>query len=182
MSGYQTEQKRKLLAFLEQNAEAAYSIDEIIRGLSEAHPNETLPGKSTLYRLMTRLVDEGAVKRFVKGNSRHFVYQLLRGKDCVGHLHLRCSSCGHQPHHLSELCRAGAFVRQPQSRSHRYIPDLLTQRDQPDHHGSSGPCPEPRRLQSHRCRIKISIFRKSAERISPICPDPFSAGWRCLTL
>ena len=94
MSGYQTEQKRKLLAFLEQNAEAAYSIDEIIRGLSEAHPNETLPGKSTLYRLMTRLVDEGAVKRFVKGNSRHFVYQLLRGKDCVGHLHLRCSSCG----------------------------------------------------------------------------------------
>lgn len=94
MSGYQTEQKRKLLTFLEQNAEVAYSIDEIIQGLSAENPREEIPGKSTVYRLMTKLVDEGEVKRFVKGNSRHFVYQLLRGKDCVGHLHLRCSSCG----------------------------------------------------------------------------------------
>lgn len=94
MSGYRTEQKRVLLAFLEQNAETAYSIDEIIKGLEATRGTQELPGKSTVYRLMTKLVEEGTVKRFVKGNSRHFVYQLLRGGDCQGHLHLKCNGCG----------------------------------------------------------------------------------------
>lgn len=94
MSGYRTEQKRMLLGFLEQNAETAYSIDEIIKGLGAQAAGQESPGKSTVYRLMTKLVEEGSVKRFVKGNSRHFVYQLLQSGECKSHLHLKCNVCG----------------------------------------------------------------------------------------
>ena len=93
MSGYRTEQKKILLSFLERNADRAYSIDEIIHGLREETQSD-LPGKSTVYRLITKLVAEGQVKRFVKGNSRHFVYQLLQGGHCHLHLHLKCTLCG----------------------------------------------------------------------------------------
>ena len=97
MSGYQTEQKKILLSFLEKNSNQAYSIDEIVHGLSTTSKGEA-PGKSTVYRLMTRLLEEGCVKRFVKGNSRHFVYQLLQGGHCHMHLHLKCVLCGNLLH------------------------------------------------------------------------------------
>ena len=97
MSHYQTEQKKVLLSFLEQNTHTPYRIDDIVRKLREEYGSET-PGKSTIYRLMTELVEEGRVKRLVRGNSRHFVYQLLSGTSCHRHLHLKCNCCGNLLH------------------------------------------------------------------------------------
>ena len=53
-----------------------------------------IPGTSTIYRLMSKLVEEGTVRRFVKGHSRRFVYQIVGGKHCRSHLHLKCMECG----------------------------------------------------------------------------------------
>jgi Fur family ferric uptake transcriptional regulator len=98
MSSYQTEQKRVLLDFLTRHCDTPFTIEELVRQMEleeaqEAEP-EAAPGKSTVYRLMTRLVEEGTVKRFVQGNSRHFCYQIVGGEHCRHHFHLKCTKCG----------------------------------------------------------------------------------------
>ena len=101
MAVYSTEQKRMLSDILSENRENAYSIDELIGELRSRY-GEDAPGQSTVYRLITRLVEEGKVKRFVKGNGRSFVYQIM---DCHGygsHLHLKCVGCGRLIHLDSE--------------------------------------------------------------------------------
>lgn len=97
MKAYQTEQKRILLTFLRQHVAAPLSIEEIAAGLQ----GENAPGKSTVYRLMNQLVESGQVRRFVNGNSRHFVYQLMGCEQCNHHLHCRCVTCG-RLFHLDE--------------------------------------------------------------------------------
>ena len=93
MAQYETEQKKILLEFLTKNAHQAYSVDELVSGMKETY-GEGVPGVSTVYRLMTKLVGEGTVKRFVKGHSRRFVYQIVDGTHCRSHLHLKCMECG----------------------------------------------------------------------------------------
>ena len=93
MAEYQTEQKRMLSDFLCQNADSAYSVEELVSRMSELY-GSSAPGKSTVYRLITRLTEEGTVKRFVKGHSRRFVYQIVMGDHCHSHLHMRCMDCG----------------------------------------------------------------------------------------
>lgn len=87
---YRTAQKQMLMAFLRQNTDKAFTVEEIAAALS----GENAPGKSTLYRLMPRLVENGSVKRFVRGNSRQFVYQAVGCNHCDAHLHLKCVDCG----------------------------------------------------------------------------------------
>ncbi len=100
MKSYQTQQKKLLLDFLKEHSGTPLSIEEIAAGLT----GDGAPGKSTVYRLVNRLVEEGSVRRFAKGNSRHFVYQLLDCHGCKEHMHCRCVSCGklfHMNHQLS---------------------------------------------------------------------------------
>lgn len=92
--GYQTEQKKVLLEYLRQHSEQAFSIDELAAAMQADTTLTSVPGKSTLYRLMPQLVEEGRVKRFTKGHSRHFLYQMVSCPHCTDHLHLRCTVCG----------------------------------------------------------------------------------------
>lgn len=97
MAEYVTEQKKILKKLLEENCDRAYTVEELIdkmRISTDGH----VPGKSTVYRLMTKLVAEGTVKRFVRGNSRKFAYQIVMGEHCDCHLHLKCMGCGRLIH------------------------------------------------------------------------------------
>lgn len=92
-----------LLDFLKSHSDRPYSIEELTEEMENIFPDA--PGKSTVYRLMGQLVDNGTVKRFVKGNSRQFLYQASLGEECHSHLHLKCTECGrllHMKHELSE--------------------------------------------------------------------------------
>ncbi len=100
MKGYQTEQRATLLRFLEDNRERAFTIEEAVAELQRTC-GEAAPGKSTVYRLMQRLVEEKEVKRLVAGNSRRFVYQLTDDETCHRHLHMKCNKCG-RLFHLEE--------------------------------------------------------------------------------
>ena len=103
MATYKTHQKEMLLEFLRKNPDTPYSVEELASALEKEY--EDAPGKSTVYRLIGQLVDKGTVKRFVKGNSRQFLYQLAGGEECHHHLHLKCTECGkllHMGHELSE--------------------------------------------------------------------------------
>ena len=94
MAHYQTAQKKLLLDFLREHSRQAFTIEELAAALEG---REHAPGKSTLYRLMPLLVQEGRVKRVVRGTSRQFLYQMM-GESCRTHLHLKCSICGQMVH------------------------------------------------------------------------------------
>ena len=94
MAHYQTAQKKLLLDFLREHSRQAFTIEELAAALEG---REHAPGKSTLYRLMPLLVQEGRVKRFVRGTSRQFLYQMM-GESYRTHLHLKCSICGQMVH------------------------------------------------------------------------------------
>ncbi len=93
MAQYATEQKKILIDFLRKHHKDAFSVEEIVLELKMAH-GDKIPAKSTVYRLITKLVEEGTVKRFVKGHSRQFLYQIVDCEHCRSHLHLRCMDCG----------------------------------------------------------------------------------------
>ncbi|MBR2353016.1 MAG: transcriptional repressor [Clostridia bacterium] len=104
MAGYRTEQKKMLLAYLQANGKDAHGIEELSEGMRAMY-GELSPGVSTVYRLMDRLVKEGTVKRFPNEQGRGFVYQIVAGRTCRSHLHLKCLSCGrllHMDETLSE--------------------------------------------------------------------------------
>ncbi len=92
MAEYKTEQKKSLLAFLKANCESSYTIEEIVEGLSATEGHA--PGKSTVYRLMTRLVEDGVVRRSAGAQGRQFVYRIIADDHCKNHLHLQCMDCG----------------------------------------------------------------------------------------
>lgn len=98
MAHYQTGQRKMLLAFLKAHSDQAYTIEELWEAMKEEASCGQIPGKSTVYRMMPGLVEEGLVRRFVKGNSRTFVYQMVCGDRCDCHLHLKCSVCGRLYH------------------------------------------------------------------------------------
>ena len=89
MAHYHTEQKKLLLDFLRANSENSYTIDEIADGLG----NRSI-GKSTIYRLMTKLVEEKTVRRSAGERGRQFVYRIIADDHCRNHLHLQCTDCG----------------------------------------------------------------------------------------
>ena len=86
MKTYHTHQRASLLNFLKENSEHAFTIEEIIENL---HGDDI--AKSTVYRLMQKLVEESLVHRTVKGNSRSFVYQYISDEKCENHLHIKCT-------------------------------------------------------------------------------------------
>lgn len=94
MARYQTEQKKILLAYMKAHSDQAFTIEELCEQMKEEPTLKAVPGKSTVYRVMPELVDEGLVKRFVKENSRKFLYQMMCGEHCEKHLHMKCSVCG----------------------------------------------------------------------------------------
>ena len=93
MAEYMTEQKRILKKILEDNADSAYTVEELMEKLSQCS-SDRIPGKSTVYRLITHLTEERTVKKFLRNGSRKFAYQIELGEHCDCHLHLKCMECG----------------------------------------------------------------------------------------
>lgn len=93
MQGYKTEQKKILLDYLSTHAERAFSLEELLPPMVERGV-----GKSTVYRLVARLAEEGAVRRYLREGKRGYTYQFFAGHDCHAHLHLRCTDCARVLH------------------------------------------------------------------------------------
>ncbi len=96
MAVYQTQQRKRLLAYLSAHGQEPLPVSAIAAGLRAEDADA--PGTSTVYRLIEKLVAEGTVKRFVRGHSRQFLYQLTGGEPCRHHLHLKCVRCGQLEH------------------------------------------------------------------------------------
>ena len=87
MKTYNTNQRQIIVDFLKNNSETQYTIEQIASKTVSV-------GKSTVYRLINKMVDEGVVRRTVKGNSRQFLYQYAATAGCASHLHMKCRECG----------------------------------------------------------------------------------------
>ncbi|MBQ2767928.1 MAG: transcriptional repressor [Clostridia bacterium] len=106
-STYATAQKQQLLDFLQAHHDQQFTIGALadaLRASGFAH------GRSTVYRQIGRLCDEGVVRRFAQEGSNTFVYQYIRlHPGCSGesHFHLKCVHCGKLIHleclHLAEV-------------------------------------------------------------------------------
>lgn len=97
---YCTEQRKILIDFLSVDKSRQFTIEEIIEAMRDL---DDAPGKSTVYRLMTRLTDEGIVRRFNEGSGRKFYYQIIDGKNCCKHFHMKCIRCGKLVHLDDEI-------------------------------------------------------------------------------
>lgn len=102
MASYQTNQKKELIAFLEKNRDRAFTIEEIVQAMEADSQFSIAPGKSTIYRLMSALVENNIVKRFNTGTGRKAAYQIIGGKSCRSHIHLKCTYCGRLFHMSDE--------------------------------------------------------------------------------
>lgn len=104
--GYRTRQRELIWNYLcDHRAQhiVAEDIVEHLRAIGEP------VGKSTVYRYLERLVEEGQVRKFFLEEGMSACYQLAagEGEDCHEHFHLKCLRCGRLLHieceYLSEV-------------------------------------------------------------------------------
>lgn len=90
---YQTRQRRAVLEFLSRHGERQFTVDELLTAMGD-----DAPGRSTAYRLLERLAEEGAVRRFLPEGSHTAAFQATTTGRCDAHLHLKCTGCGRLIH------------------------------------------------------------------------------------
>ncbi len=105
---YQTKARKLIISLLTENADERLSIEDIMLRIGEG-----TVGKSTVYRQMKLLCDEGLAHRFSTDDGMS-LYQLAGKSCCSEHLHLKCLDCGLLLHlderAQTELCRSTGFV------------------------------------------------------------------------
>lgn len=58
-NSYHTQQRCALLAFLSAHADKQFTVEQLLTAMGDE-----APGRSTVYRALDRLVEEGTVRRF----------------------------------------------------------------------------------------------------------------------
>ncbi|MBP3937605.1 MAG: transcriptional repressor [Clostridia bacterium] len=85
-ASYTTSARTQLLTLLQQNAERTVTAAELAAAVDA--------NKTTVYRNLDRLAEEGAVMCY---GDRTYQY-VGEQPDCHGHLHLKCAVCGRVYH------------------------------------------------------------------------------------
>ncbi|MBR2721525.1 MAG: transcriptional repressor [Clostridia bacterium] len=92
---YQTAGKRELVDFLSRHPDRQFTTEEICLSLN----GDTERGKSSVYRRLSVLCAESAVRKFRDEKSGRSVYQYVgSGCDCSQHFHQKCLHCGTVSH------------------------------------------------------------------------------------
>ena len=105
---YNTEKRAELVRFLESKGGSSVTIEEICDAILTDGK-----GKSTVYRLMSKLVSDGSVRKISDPKTRHVTYQYIHAGHCSEHMHLKCKECGKLIHLDEETSRN--FERQIKS-------------------------------------------------------------------
>ena len=92
---YNTKQKEKLIDYFKKNMSRQLTVNDIIDEVSK--DGET--GKSTVYRQISKMVEDGELLRMHGEDSKSVVYQYMgEGTHCSEHFHLKCIGCGRLMH------------------------------------------------------------------------------------
>ena len=92
MKTYRTEQRRKILDYLESKRDASVTATEIAESLS---PDVS---KSAVYRNLADLEREGKVVRVSLAGDRSVGYRYAGSHACAGKIHISCVRCGKTEH------------------------------------------------------------------------------------
>lgn len=84
---YQTRQRAELIDFLQERSGEWISARDII------DCPEVKLGEATVYRMLTRLAEEGILEKRASESGRGALYRICSTTHCKGHLHLRCLVC-----------------------------------------------------------------------------------------
>ena len=90
---YNTEKRSEITAFLKASPDRAFTVDEIALAVC---PDGS--ARSTVYRIVSKMVGEGKLRKITSDLSRHTTYQYLGESGCGEHLHLKCKGCGRLIH------------------------------------------------------------------------------------
>lgn len=90
--GYKTKGKQELLDFLKNHSDKHFTVEEVIKELAI---NGKKVSRSSVYRQISRMYENGDVRRFESHDKNNFVYQYANvSHDCEAHYHLKCTKCG----------------------------------------------------------------------------------------
>ncbi len=90
---YKTEKRSEITALLKACPDRAFTVDEIAEAVC---PDGS--ARSTVYRIVSKMVKEGSLRKITDEHSRHTTYQYLGEHGCDEHLHLKCKECGRLIH------------------------------------------------------------------------------------
>lgn len=102
---YKTRQRSQILNCLIENSSKHLTADEISVILKEKNCEV---GKTTVYRSLEKLINEGSVRKYICEEGRSACFQYVDGNEnCHQHFHLKCIECGKLMHlecdYLSDL-------------------------------------------------------------------------------
>ncbi len=86
VNNYNTRQRDEIVEFFNKHRGTCFTAKELIKngGISV--------GEATVYRTLSRLADQGILKRFTDGKTGAS-YQLNESEECSSHFHLKCEKC-----------------------------------------------------------------------------------------
>ena len=94
MQAYMTQPRKRLLTYLQSHADETLTAGQISEDLPEI-------SVSAVYRNLSALEQDGAVRKVAKAGSREVFYQYMKAEECKDHLHLSCKKCG-KTFHMDE--------------------------------------------------------------------------------
>ena len=103
MPTYKTAKKELLTDYLESSRDELLSSSDIVKHMEGFQVN-----KSTVYRNLASLEEQGDIKRITKANDNNTYYQYVGSKECRDKIHLVCTKCGqaiHAPHRFSKMIK-----------------------------------------------------------------------------
>lgn len=93
---YKTKQRESIWNFLQQNKDRHVGADDVVDYLKS---QGNAVGKSTVYRFLEKLVDEGLVRKYYLEEGMGACFQLSGDSgECHRHYHLKCVECGRLLH------------------------------------------------------------------------------------
>lgn len=113
-NNYNTKQRDEIVEFFSRHRGKCFSAKDIIRS------GEIKSGEATVYRTLSKLAENGVLKRFTDGASGA-CYQLAESSDCDKHFHLKCEKCGKLIH---IDCGFMAEIKQHIESDHDFYVDL----------------------------------------------------------
>ena len=88
---YNTKNRKLILDFLKQNQTIMVTAQDILAFLKN---NEITVNRSSIYRYLNQLCEEGSIMKYIDNEEGKTVFQYVEDKhDCHSHIHLKCVKC-----------------------------------------------------------------------------------------
>lgn len=91
---YDTQSRKKIKQYIERQTNCIFSVNDVYQYLMS---NDCLIGKTTVYRNMNRLVNDGVLLRLQYADEKKTMYQykyIENQKKNEMYIYLRCMECG----------------------------------------------------------------------------------------